>query len=290
MEYVLEATGVRKTYPEFTLKDVTLRVPQGYIMGLIGPNGAGKTTLIKLIMNLIQKDAGEITIFGMDHVTEEARVRSRIGFVYETPPCYNYLKLLEFAAIVGSFYAEWDSRRFRQLAAQFELPLRKSIRSLSRGMRMKYALALALSHNADLVIMDEPTSGLDPVFRRELLDQLAELLLDERKSILFSTHITSDLERIADYVTLIRNGEIVFSEAKDDILKNWALVKGGNDLLTPETSGLFAGYRRGSYNFEALTSDADKARRVLGDAALIERAPLEDIMYYLVEAERTENA
>ena len=290
MEYVLEATGVRKTYPEFALKDVSFRVPQGFIMGLIGPNGAGKTTLIKLIMNLIQKDAGEVTVFGMDHVTDEARVRSRIGFVYETPPCYNYMKLKEFAAIVGSFYAEWDNRRFRQLAQQFELPLGKSIRSLSRGMRMKYAIALALSHNADLVVMDEPTSGLDPVFRREFLDQLAELLLDERKSILFSTHITSDLERIADYVTLIRNGEIVFSEAKDDILKNWALVKAGNDLLTPKTSELFVGYHRGSHGFEALTSDAEGARRGLGEATLMERATLEDIMYYLIEEERTENA
>ncbi len=287
MEYVLEAKGVRKTYPGFVLKDVTLRVPKGYIMGLIGPNGAGKTTLIKLIMNLTHKDAGQITLFGLDHCAREARVKSRVGFVYESPAYYDYLSLGAYRSIVASFYPTWDESCFRQLVGEFDLPLGQRIKRLSRGMKMKYSLALALSHAADLIIMDEPTSGLDPVFRRTLLEKLSELLQDAGKSILFSTHITSDLEHIADFITFISNGEIAFSQAKDDILENWAIVKGGNDLLTQDAKGLFHGYRRGRFGFEALTSDLGQARKRFAQSnVVIEKASLEDIMYHLVEGKQ----
>lgn len=283
MDYVCELKKVRKVYPGFTLKDISFGVPKGYIMGLIGPNGAGKTTLIRLIMNLISTDAGEISLFGLDHAEYEMQVKSRIGFVYDTPPCYNYLRLKEYKSIVASFYRCWNESNFIRIATEFELPLKRKVRALSRGMKMKFSLALALSHEADFIIMDEPTSGLDPVFRRELLDKLAEILLNEDKSILLSTHITSDLERIADFITFIRDGEIVFSTTKDEILENWAVIKGSTDRLEGIPGGIFEGYRKGKYGFEGLTSNVRNARKIFSDKVIIEKPRFEDIMYYLVE-------
>ena len=283
MEYAVEIADLRKTFPGFLLKDVTWKIPQGYISGLIGPNGAGKTTIIKLIMNLLRKDSGSISIFDRDHREAEKEIKSRVGFVYDVPLHYGYLKLRDYKSLVAAFYKRWDEGAFRSLAQDFQLPLNRRIKALSRGMKMKFAIALALSHHADLIIMDEPTSGLDPVFRRELLDTLSSLLQDETKTILFSTHITSDLEGIADYVTFIRDGEIVFSEAKDTLLESWAMVKGGNEQLTPATIGLFQGYRRGRYGFEGIVSDGKEAKRIFKDTAICEKPTLEDIMYFLVE-------
>ena len=297
MEYLLELQGVRKTYPGFTLDNVSFRIPRGYIMGLIGPNGAGKTTIIKIIMNLISKEAGDVSVFGMDHARFEDKIKSRIGFVYETPPCYNYLRLKDFASLTAGFYRQWDEKCFRRMADEFDLPLRKKIKNLSRGMKMKFAIALALSHHAELVVMDEPTSGLDPVFRREFLEILSDLLQDGDTSILFSTHITSDLERIADYITLIDNGTVLFSEEKDVILERWAIVRGGNDVFPTEPKSeegapvpLFQGYRISEYGFEALTANRKQVQWRFGDQVVVERARLEDILYYLVEGRKAGNA
>jgi ABC-2 type transport system ATP-binding protein len=280
MENVLEVQGLRKRYPGFALENVSFSVPRGYVMGLIGPNGAGKTTTLKTILGLLQPDRGEIRAFGLDAVTQGKKVRSRIGFVHDDPRFYDHLTLAQNAALVGRFYRTWDSPTFQRLAESFGLPLAKRFEALSRGNKTKFALALALSHRAELVIMDEPTSGLDPVFRRELLDSLTDLLQDERFSILFSTHITSDLERIADYITLIQGGRVVFCAAKDEILESWALVKGGLDLLDRLPSGTFRGVRRGEHGFEALTDDVASIRGQLGDSIVIDRASLDDVVLY----------
>ena len=228
MENILEIKSLRKEYNGFALKDVSFQLPYGYIMGLIGPNGAGKTTTIKLVMNLLRKNSGEIKIFGKDNLEHEVEVKSRIGFVYDTPNFYEHLTLKQMKSIIAPFYKNWDEVMFRKYIDEFDLPLTKKIKTLSRGMLMKYALAIALSHHADLIIMDEPTSGLDPVFRRELLDILSGLIQDEKKSILFSTHVTSDLERIADYITFIHKGEMIFSRPKDEIFEEYGIVKGGS--------------------------------------------------------------
>jgi ABC-2 type transport system ATP-binding protein len=249
-------------------------------MGLIGPNGAGKTTTLKAILGLLLPDAGEIWAFGMDSGLHGRRVRSRIGFVHDDPRFYDHLSLAQNAGIVKRFYRTWEPATFQRLAAGFGLPLEKHFGTLSRGNKTKFALALALSHGAELVIMDEPTSGLDPVFRRDLLDSLTDLLQDGRTSILFSTHITSDLERIADYITLIQGGRIVFSAAKDEILESWVLVKGGVDLLDQIPSGTFRGMRRGAHGFEALADNAAAIREQLGDAVIIDRATLDDVVLY----------
>jgi len=280
MGNILEINNLRKDYGDFYLKDVTFSLPEGFIMGLIGPNGAGKTTIIKLIMNLIIKKSGSIRIFGKDHIEHEVDVKSRIGFVYDNPNYYEHLNLKQVKNIIRPFYGNWDEKVFMDLADKFELPLKKTIRKFSRGMVMKAAIAIALSHHADFIIMDEPTSGLDPIFRRELLDLLYELLQSEKKSILFSTHITSDIERIADYITFILNGEIVFSKSKDEIMESYAIIKGGNDLIDQETKKLFKGIRRNEFGFEALTNDINATQAIFGSSIVVEKASLEDIMYF----------
>jgi ABC-2 type transport system ATP-binding protein len=277
---ILQVRGLCKRYPGFVLADVSFTLPRGYIMGLIGPNGAGKTTTLKLILGLLRRDGGTIRAFGLDPVRHGVQVRSRIGFVHDEPHFNRQLTLAHNAALVARFYRTWDTDAFRRHADAFGLPLERRFGDLSHGNKTKFALSLALSHQAELVVLDEPTSGLDPVFRRDLLDTLTELLQGERASILFSTHITSDLERIADYVTLIQEGRIVFSAAKDEILERWALVKGGPELLERLPRGYFRGIHRGAHGFEALTDDAAGARRQLGDSVVIDKATLDDVVLY----------
>jgi ABC-2 type transport system ATP-binding protein len=278
MENVIEFRGVGKRYRSFALKGVSFNVPQGYIMGLIGPNGAGKTTLMKLVMNLVRRDTGEIRVFGMDCVREEARVKARIGYVPDEPACHEDIRLATLAAATAPFYGRWDAGRFRELAEEFGLPLGKKWRTLSQGMKTKFSLALALCHDAELILLDEPTSGLDPVFRRELLERLSAIIQDEHRSVLFSTHITADLERIADHVTFLRAGEVVFSAPKDEVLERWAVARGGDELGDPGLRPLFRAVRRRPHGVEALTDNAPEARRRLNSHAVVERATLEDIM------------
>ncbi|MFC1726592.1 ABC transporter ATP-binding protein [candidate division KSB1 bacterium] len=280
MENAIEIQNLRKDYEDFSLKNVSFSLQEGYIMGLIGPNGAGKTTIIKLIMNLIKKNDGDIKIFGKTMDDNEVEVKSRIGFVYDTPNYYVHLNLKQIKKIIAPFYSDWDESVFSNLVEKFDLPLKKVIKKFSRGMLMKASIAIALSHHADLIIMDEPTSGLDPVFRRELLDLLYELLQNEKKSILFSTHITSDLERIADYITFILDGELVFSQPKDEVLQKYAIVKGEIKLLNDEIKSFLKGIRTSEIGFEALTDNIGEAKSKIGADIVIEKATLDDIIYF----------
>jgi ABC-2 type transport system ATP-binding protein len=282
MDNVLEIKSLRKEYPGFTLRDVSFALPRGAIMGLIGPNGAGKTTVIKLILNLVRRTAGEVRVLGLDNLTEEARAKSRIGFVLDESPFTGYLRVGTTGSVIAPYYATWDAGRFRDLCREFELPLGKRVNALSRGMKMKLALAVALSHGAELILLDEPTSGLDPVFRRELLERLSGLIQDGRTSVLFSTHITSDLERVADYITCLKDGELLFSSTRDEILDNWGLVKGGPDLFTDEHMDLYRNVQSGPYSWTALTADRERARRRLaGREATIEPVRLDDLVFLL---------
>lgn len=282
MSTILELKNITKEYKDFSLREVSFKLDKGYIMGFIGPNGAGKTTTIKLIMNLIKKQAGEIKVFDLDNIKSEKEVKQRIGFVYDENYYYEDLTLSEIRRIVAPFYKAWDDKVFKNFLIQFDLDEKKKIKTLSKGMKMKFALAVALSHGAELIIMDEPTSGLDPVFRSEILDILHYLIQDENKSIFFSTHITTDLEKIADYITFINHGKIVFSKNKDEILENYAMVKGEKNLLDSDTRKDFITVRENAFGFEALTSNAEKVKRIFRDKVLIEKASLEDIMVYTV--------
>jgi len=278
MEHVLDIERATKRYKGFTLDQVSLQLPRGYIMGLIGPNGAGKTTLIKLILNLIHRDGGTIRVFGLDNLASEAEIKSRIGFVPDEPRFHDDATLQSVASAVAPYYTHWDSKRFATLAGEFELPLKKNFKKLSHGTKTKFALALALSHGAELVLLDEPTTGLDPVFRRRLLDKLAGLLEGERTSVLFSSHITADLERTADFVTFVKNGRVVFSNTMDQVAQSWVVVKGGRETLDADARAFLEGVRVRAHGFEGLTSQADEARRRFGNGYVIERASLDDIM------------
>jgi ABC-2 type transport system ATP-binding protein len=274
----LELRGVTKRYRRFALADVSFSVPRGYVCGLVGPNGAGKTTIIKLIMNLVRRDAGEITVFGLDNRRDEVAVKSRIGFVYDSPGFWEDRTLETQRRVLGAFYPAWNDRTFDRLAAEFELPMRQTFGKLSRGTKMKFALAMALAHDADLLILDEPTAGLDPVFRREFLQRLSGLLLDEGKSVLFSTHITSDLDRIADYITFVNRGAVAFSLPRTELLDTWAVVRGDEPALRLLDPAIVRGRRKGRFGTEVLVSDARAAAGTAGPAAVVDRPTLEDVM------------
>ncbi len=280
-EYAIRVRGLRKRYRTFTLKDVDLDVPRGYVTGLIGPNGAGKTTLIKLVMNLVARDAGTISVFGLDNLADEAAVKSRIGFIYDEPPFYHDVTLRDSARAIAPFYPAWSDARFAALAGRFGLPLGKRFKALSHGMKMKFALAVALSHNAELLLMDEPTAGLDLAFRRELLDELGAILQDERKSVLFSTHITADLERIADYVTFIRDGSIVFTLPKDELRDHWGVVRADRSTIGRLPAAIVRGRRERPHGVEALVADVAAAREAVGPDTVIDRASFDEVMVFM---------
>ena len=278
MENILEIKNLNKEYKNFSLRSVSLNLPKGFIMGLIGENGAGKSTLIKIIMNLVKRDSGTINIFGMDNLKFERKVKERIGFVYDQCYYYDHISLEENGKMVAKLYSNWDNEKFNRYLNKFSLNKKQLLKELSKGMRMKFSLCIALSHGAELIIMDEPTAGLDPIVRNEVLEELQRLLETENLSVIISTHITEDLEKIADYITFIKDGEIVFSTSKDEIEDNYRIVKGSKDVLTKEVESLFQGVSKNNYGFEAITNKGDEISRLLGDKVILERAALEDIM------------
>ncbi|MEI5905979.1 ABC transporter ATP-binding protein [Bacillus spongiae] len=281
MENVVELKNVTKKFKGFSVKNIDLQVKQGFVTGFIGANGAGKSTTIKMMMNLLKPDAGEVKLFGLDYKTHEKAIKERIGFVYDGNVFFDGQNLKDIKRIVGPAYKNWDNVLFSRYTEQFELPLNKAMKTFSKGMQMKASLAIALSHHAELIIMDEPTAGLDPIFRRELLDLLQELMIDSNRTIFFSTHITTDLDRIADYIAFIQRGELVFNKSIHDVAESYALVKGGMDLLDRDTEKAFVQIHRASTGFEALTDNVNEVKSIFGDTVVIERASLEDIMYYL---------
>lgn len=287
MSDIIKLNEVSKQFKMFGIEPLSCAFKQGYITGLIGPNGAGKTTLIKMIMGITRPDTGGIAIFGQSLSLQEAEIKQRIGFVSDECHYYEHISIHSMKNIIAPFYKKWDDHAFSRLLERFELSPKMKIRSLSKGMKMKLALAFALSHQADMLIMDEPTAGLDPVFRRELLDLLAEIMLDERKSILFSTHITTDLDRIADYIAFLHRGRLVFNESKEQIQERYVLVKGPISLLeAPSVKAAFIGIRESLIGFEGLTDRGHEIAAMVGDGAQLSRPTLEDIMYFTAKGEK----
>lgn len=285
MESVIELQHVYKAFKGFELKDLSISVKKGFVTGFIGGNGAGKSTTIKLIMNLLQPDSGTISIFGMDLKKNEKEIKQRIGFVFDSNIFYENITLTEMKKIIKPAYRKWDDALFNQYVDMFELPLKKNLKTFSKGMKMKASLTIALSHHAELIIMDEPTSGLDPIFRSELLDILRNLIQNGERTIFFSTHITTDLDRIADYITFIHNGQHIFTKEYYKIEEEFAIVKGGTNLLDRDTEQEFIGVRKTNHGFRALTANKQRIENIFGDTVIIEKPTLEDIMLYTKKGE-----
>ncbi len=280
MEPILEVNNLKKDFQDFSLKGISFSLQRGYIMGFIGPNGAGKSTTIKLILNLLKRDDGEIKVFGLDNLQNEKEIKNRIGFVLSENNFYDELTVAETRRIIAPIYRDWDQNVFQQYLSDFALPANKKVGELSGGMKMKLSLAFALSHHAELLILDEPTSGLDPIVRSELLEILSTIIQDEQKSVFFSTHITSDLDKNADYITFINDGELVLSSPKDDLIENYGLVRGAKELLTDEARDYFIGVKENKFGFEGLVEDKHFAEEFFDGRVVIEKPGLEEIMIY----------
>ncbi|MNB82147.1 ABC transporter ATP-binding protein YtrB [compost metagenome] len=273
---VLDIKNVNKQYEHFSLKNVSFQLEQGYIMGFIGINGAGKTTTIKSILNLISMDGGEIHALGKDITQHELELKQEIGYAFGDVNFYNRNKIKTLTNVIKTFYHNWDDETYRRYLKKFNLNENKKIAELSTGMKVKYSLALALSHGAKLLILDEPTSGLDPSARDNLLSIFQELVQDGEISILFSTHITSDLEKCADYITYIHDGEIVNSAEKEAFVDAFRLLNGTKEQLELVKNHLIS-YKTNSFGFTGLiyTKDFDPSR------GIISAVPnLEEIMIY----------
>ncbi|ANE89347.1 TPA: ABC transporter ATP-binding protein [Bacillus cereus] len=277
MNAVLEVKNLNKAYENFSLKDVTFSLNQDCITGFIGTNGSGKTTTIKAILGLVLKDSGKINFLEKDIDKHERKSKNKIGVVLDEGYFYDELTLKEMKNIIAPSYTKWDEQVFLKYIKRFNLNLGQKISTLSKGMRMKFAVALALSHHADLLIMDEPTSGLDPLVRSELIDILLDFMKEPGKSVFFSTHITSDLDKIADMIILIDDGQILIDEEKDALVETHALVKGDNQLINNQTEKLFLNLSQTKYGFEGITHKIDDVCRLM-PGVLMERPTIEDIM------------
>ncbi len=286
MENILEVDSVTKTFKDFSLKDVTFSLKRGYIMGFIGPNGSGKSTTIRCIMDLMHIDNGRIKMFGLDFHKNMKKLKQHIGFVYDQDVFFDELTVEKNKRIISSFYEQWDEEAFNRYINDFGVPLNKPVKSLSKGTKMKFALAIALSHHAELIIMDEPTSGLDPVFRKELLDILLDIIQDENKAIFFSTHITTDLEQVADYITFILDGKILFSKETEALMEDFVIVKGGKNSKEIVRGCHPLMIKESSLGFEAFMKKEDANKIKPGSNLKLERPTLEEIMYYLVKSQQ----
>ena len=274
MNYALELKNLKKEYDEFVLNDVSFGLPKGTIMGYIGANGAGKTTTLKLILDLLRSDGGEVFLFGEDGKESLSLHKEDIGVVLDESNFPEVMTLKQVDAVMKRVYARWDSKRFFELAKQFELSKTKTIKEYSHGMLKKLNLAVAFSHDAKLLLLDEATNGLDPLAREELLDLFLEFIQDEEHSILISSHIVSDLEKICDYITFLHKGQVVFSEEKDVLLSEFGLLKIAQEDLAGVRDKVI-GYRKYDFGIEALVKKADFAGE-----AMIDAVSIEDIMIY----------
>ena len=261
MNAILQVENLTKQYADFKLDHVSFSVPKGTIMGLIGENGAGKSTTINAILDLIHKDDGTVTFWGQE------------------------LSSTKVGKIAGAAYKQWDGHLFQDYLKRFQLPADKEIKSLSKGMKMKLCIAVALSHNPKLLILDEATSGLDPVMRDDILDVFLEFVQDENHSILMSSHITTDLEKVADYITFIHQGKVLFCKTKDELRYNYGIIRCGAALFDQLDKAEILAYRKDDYQWNVLVADKEKARRKYKNA-VVDDATIDDILLLYVKGEQ----
>ena len=277
MDNILEVKGLVKKYPKFTLDHVSFSLPEGCVTGFIGANGAGKTTTIKSILGLAHNDAGSIRIFGLDAEEHLQEIKDRIGIVMDDSYFYNDLSMKEMKSILAPAYSRWSDEDYQTWMDKFELDPAQKIATLSSGMKMKFALVLALSHQAELLIMDEPTSGLDPLARNQFLDIVMDYMRNGGKGVFFSTHITTDLEKIADMLILINEGKIIFERSKDELLDTFRIVKGNGEWLNDQNRPLIKNLKVSPYGFSGITDHVAEVKKELPEA-VFEKAMIEDIM------------
>lgn len=284
MTNAIEIRGLCKSYGDFSLQNINLTLPCGSIMGLIGENGAGKTTTIKCILNLIRRDAGQITLLGQDNLGGETLAKADIGVVLDECYFHDTLRPRDIDRILSHVFSNWDSALFDTYLDKFQLPEGKYVKEFSRGMKMKLSLAAALAHRPKLLILDEATAGLDPVVRDEILDEFLAFIQDEDHAILISSHITSDLEKAADYITYLHQGRVVLSQPKDELLDRYGRVGCSTGDLAAIEPGDLLRVRRGTFGCEGLTSDRDVFQKKY-PGLTVDPASLEDIMLLIGKGE-----
>lgn len=291
MNNALDISNLTKIYREFTLDRISFTLPEGMIMGMIGPNGAGKTTTIQLLLNMIRSDGGDVAVLGLDPRKKEKELKNRIGYVGEEQYFYQNRRVGWTGDFVSHFYDKWDHKLFKSLLERFEISSRKRIKELSRGMKVKFSFAIALSHNADLFILDEPTSGLDPIIRRELLDHLKRLSNEENKSVLFSSHITDDVARIADIITFMDRGKILISEEKDLLMARYKRIHFKNGALRDELKSHLTQVEKKMFATSAITANYPDMQSKLSNGQSagdikVENVNLDDILISLVNGDQ----
>ncbi len=287
MENILELQQVSKTFSrsDFTLDKISFSLPYGAIGGFVGENGAGKTTTIGCILNTIHKDSGTIKLFGREMQDADTDIREKIGVVYDGDNFPGFWTAKRLSQVMEGIYTQWDDGLFQKYLADFHLPPRQKIKDYSKGMTMKLAIAAALSHHPQLLILDEATSGLDPVMRDEMLDVFLEFVQEEDHSILLSSHITSDLEKIADYITFIHNGKLIMTVSKNDLVYNYAVMRcKESQFLALDPSDMIA-FRKRDFQIDVLVSDGKKAQRKYKDV-VVDHVSVDEIMLLLIKGER----
>jgi len=284
MEYALEIKNLEKKYPDFYLNHINLSIPKGSIMGFIGANGAGKSTTMKAVLQLIESDAGEIYLFGKKVENPKNDWKEEVGVVFDEINFYETLTPKKVGNILNQAYKNWDMTKYESYLNQFELPVAQEIKTFSKGMKVKLSLATAMSHHAKLLILDEPTSGLDPIVRDEILDFFLDFVQDEEHSILISSHITTDLEKIADYITFIDKGKMLLSSTKDDLIYNYGIIRcSETDFKSINKEDIIA-YKKEEYQYNVLINQKE-AMKVKYPHFVMDAATIEEIMLLYVKGE-----
>ena len=283
MDNILEVRNLTKQYTDFMLDHVSFSIPKGTIMGLIGENGAGKSTTINAILDLIHKDDGTVTFWGQE-LSSAKQLKEDIGVVFDGINFYETLTAAKVGKISQAAYKQWEDRLYREYLNRFQLPADKEIKTFSKGMKMKLCIAVALSHRPKLLILDEATSGLDPVMRDDILDVFLEFVQDEEHSILISSHITTDLEKVADSITFIHQGKVLFCKAKDELRYQYGIIRCGAAAFDEIDKSEILAYRKEDYQWNVLVADKEKARRRYKNA-VVDDATIDDILLLYVKGE-----
>ncbi len=283
MNNILEIKNLEKSYDKFKLGEINLEIPKGAIVGLVGENGAGKTTLIKAILNIIRPDKGSIKIFGEDSKSQD--VLQDIGVVLDNMFFPEILRIKDIDIIMKGIFKNWDTNLFDKYLKDFELNKKMVIKTLSKGMKKKLEIATALAHHPKFLILDEPTSGLDPVVRGEVLDIFLDFIQDENNCILLSTHITSDLEHIADKIVFIHEGKVVLDKTRDDIVDNYGILKCSRDDFEKIQRSDILAFKKNRYDYEVLIDNKEKMQKKYKDF-VIDKITIEDLMILMIKGER----